>query len=229
MHFDLVLTDMQMPDMDGCQLARQIQQLYPQLPIILLSSVGDERNKKYAGLFKSILTKPIKQEMLCKLIINELRGKSKPLINDKELVKQKLSADFVKEHPLKILVAEDNLVNQKLILKILSKLGLAATLAADGEQTVEMAITAPYDIILMDVQMPVMDGLEATKIIREAMEIQPVIIAMTANAMQEDKDNCLQQGMDDFLSKPLKLEDVVNMLAKWSGIIKENEAGKKCA
>ncbi|MEY2917614.1 MAG: hypothetical protein RIS73_1328 [Bacteroidota bacterium] len=227
-HFDLILTDMQMPDMDGCELAEQVQQLYPAVPIILLSSVGDERNKKYAGLFKSILTKPIKQEMLCKLMINELRGKGKGAV-EVPVIQQKLSVDFVKEHPLNILVAEDNLVNQKLTLKILSKLGFEASLAINGKVAVEMASHHPYDIILMDVQMPEMDGLEATRTIRSSLEVQPHIIAMTANAMKEDKDECLKAGMDDFLSKPVKLEELVNMLAKWSDINKANDADNKRA
>lgn len=227
MQLDLLLTDMQMPDMDGCQLAQHVQKLYPELPIILLSSVGDERNKEYEGLFKSVLTKPIKQEMLCKLIINELRGRSKPL-TDMMPAKQKLSSDFAKEHPLKILVAEDNLVNQKLALKILSKLGFEAALAENGNVAVEMSNRELYDIILMDVQMPEIDGLEATRIIRQGMEIQPTIIAMTANAMKEDRDQCLKAGMDDFLSKPVKLEELVNMLAKWSIIGKDrNMSGKR--
>ena len=227
--FDLVLTDMQMPDMDGCELARNILQQRPALPIILLSSVGDERNKQYEGLFKSILTKPIKQEMLCKLIINELRGKAKPL-PDTQSVQQKLSAEFVKEHPLRILIAEDNLVNQKLTLKILSNLGFDdADLAINGKVAVDMAKQQHYDIILMDVQMPEMDGMEATRIIRQGMTIQPTIIAMTANAMKEDKDECLRSGMDDFLSKPVKLDELVNMLAKWSNIGKQKVAEEKRA
>ncbi len=226
MHFDLLLTDMQMPDMDGCELAEKVQQQYPQLPIILLSSVGDERNKQYAGLFKSILTKPVKQEMLCKLIINELRGKNKP-VAEMQPVAQKLSPDFAKDHPLKILVAEDNLVNQKLTLKILSKLGFDAALAENGKIAVEMANEMPYDIILMDVQMPEIDGQEATRIIRQSIEVQPIIIAMTANAMKEDKDECLASGMNDFLSKPVKLEELVNMLAKWSAIAKQNKLYKE--
>lgn len=222
--FDLLLTDMQMPDMDGCQLARNVQQNYPELPIILLSSVGDERNKKYAGLFKSILTKPIKQEMLCKLIINELRGKSK-MVTDTKPVQQKLSPDFAKAHPLNILVAEDNVINQKLALKILSKLGYEASLAVNGQETIDMLNQEPYDIILMDVQMPEMDGLEATMMIRKKMQVQPIIIAMTANAMKEDRDECLKAGMDDFLSKPVKLEELINMLGKWSLKSKEISAG----
>lgn len=226
--FDLLLTDMQMPDMDGCELAQHVQRLYPELPIILLSSVGDERNKQYEGLFRSILTKPIKQEMLCKMIINELRGKTKP-VTELQPAKQKLSIDFSKEHPLKILVAEDNLVNQKLTLKILSKLGFEAALAENGSVAVEMANQQPYDIILMDVQMPEIDGLEATRIIRQGMEVQPTIIAMTANAMKEDRDECLKAGMDDFLSKPVKLEELVNMLAKWSVMGREKKDSRKRA
>ncbi|GAB2838333.1 sensor histidine kinase family protein [Ferruginibacter profundus] len=226
--FDLVLTDMQMPGMDGCQLAQNMQRLYPGLPVILLSSVGDERNKEYAGLFKSILTKPIKQEMLCKLIINELRGKSKHAA-EIQPPQQKLSADFAVEHPLRILVAEDNLVNQKLTLKILSKLGFNAALAENGKIAVEMASLQAFDVILMDVQMPETDGLQATRIIRQSMQIQPAIIAMTANAMKEDRDECLRAGMDDFLSKPVKLEELVNMLAKWSDIGKQKTPGEKRA
>ncbi|MEO6732760.1 MAG: two-component regulator propeller domain-containing protein [Ferruginibacter sp.] len=224
MHFDLLLTDMQMPDMDGCELAGNVKKLYPKVPIILLSSVGDERNKKYADLFRSILTKPIKQEMLCKLMINELRGTTKHTASVKQSDKNKLSIDFVKEHPLNILVADDNLANQKLTLKILSKLGYEAALAKNGREAVEMADEQQYDIILMDIQMPEMDGLEATRKIRQELEIQPIIVAMTANAMKEDKDECLQAGMNDFVSKPVRLEEVVNMLAKWSEVIKERAA-----
>ena len=225
-NFDLLLTDMQMPGMDGCELARHVQELYPDLPIILLSSVGDERNKKYSGLFKSILTKPIKQEMLCKLIINELRCKTKP-VTEVQPARQKLSGDFALEHPLEILVAEDNVINQKLALKILSKLGLTAALAENGQEAIEMVSQHRYDIILMDMQMPEIDGLEATRIIRREMDIQPIIIAMTANAMKEDRDECLKAGMDDFLSKPVKLEELVNMLTKWSIIGKDNLSIRK--
>jgi two-component system sensor histidine kinase/response regulator len=224
--FDLVLTDMQMPAMDGCQFAALVKQLHPKLPVILLSSVGDERNKDYEGLFKSILTKPIKQEMLCKLMINELRGKIKT-VQEIQPVKQTLTVDFAEKHPLRILVAEDNLVNQKLAMKILSKVGYTAALAENGREVTEMANLKQYDLIFMDVQMPEMDGLEATKMIRKYMDVQPVIIAMTANAMTEDRDECLKAGMDDFLSKPVKLEDIVNMLAKFSNIISANKTDKK--
>ncbi|MCW3117995.1 MAG: response regulator, partial [Chitinophagaceae bacterium] len=220
--FDLLLTDMQMPDMDGCGLARHVQQLYPELPVILLSSVGDERNKRYSGLFRSILTKPIKQEMLCKLMINELRGKTKQ-VAEVQPVKQTLSADFAAKYPMHVLVAEDNLINQKLAIKILGKLGYEAGLAENGQEVLEMISQQHYDLILMDVQMPEMDGLEATRIIRRGLELQPVIIAMTANAMKEDRDKCLDAGMDDFLSKPVKLEELVTMLETWAIKVREKK------
>jgi len=220
--FDLMLSDMQMPEMDGCQLAAKVKQLYPTLPIILLSSVGDERNEKYEGLFCSILTKPVKQEMLSRIIINELRGKSND-ITEQDTPKQKLSPDFAAEHPMNILVAEDNLVNQKLTLKILNKLGYNADLAENGRQVITRMSNTHYDLILMDVQMPEMDGLEATRTIRKGKRRQPLIIAMTANAMKEDKDECERAGMDDFLSKPVKLEDLVAMLEKWSSHVQQKK------
>jgi CheY-like chemotaxis protein len=220
--FDLLLTDMQMPDMDGCGLARKVQQQYPEIPIILLSSVGDERNKRYSGLFRSMLTKPIKQEMLCKLMINELRGKTKP-VPEVQPVRQTLSSEFARQYPMQIMVAEDNLINQKLAIRILAKLGYEVDLAENGQEVLEMISQQHYDLILMDVQMPEMDGLEATRIIRKGMEIQPTIVAMTANAMKEDRDECLEAGMDDFLSKPVKLEELVNMLEKWAIRIRDKK------
>ncbi len=224
MHFDLLLTDMQMPEMDGCELAGIVKQSYPKLPIILLSSVGDESNKKYNGLFRSILTKPIKQEMLCKLILNELRGKSKQGFEEIKPIAQKLSVEFARQFPLRILLAEDNKANQQLALTILGKLGFDATLAVNGREAIEMADTNNYDLILMDIQMPEMDGIEATRAIRLSLETQPIIIAMTANAMNEDKEDCLQAGMDDFISKPVKLDDLLAMLTKWGTVANENNA-----
>jgi CheY-like chemotaxis protein len=221
-NFDLMLSDMQMPEMDGSQLAAKVKQLYPSLPIILLSSVGDERNEQYKGLFRSILTKPVKQEMLSRIILNELRGKNVD-ITEEDTPKQKLSPDFATEHPMRILVAEDNLVNQKLTLKILSKLGYTADLAENGNQVVTRMSTSHYDLILMDVQMPEMDGLEATRAVRKGKRRQPLIIAMTANAMKEDRDECERAGMDDFLSKPVKLEDLVAMLEKWSSHVQQKK------
>ena len=217
--FDLMLSDMQMPEMDGCELAKKLNQEYPALPIILLSSVGDERGQHYSHLFRAVMTKPIKQEVLARLILSELRAGGNIIVEAAPV--KKLQADFASEHPMKILIAEDNLVNQKLAIKVLEKLGYQPDLAENGHEVLEKVSEQFYDLILMDVQMPEMDGMEATRTIRKGMSVQPLIIAMTANAMQEDKDDCLRSGMNDFLSKPVKPEDVVNMLKKWSAILAE--------
>jgi two-component system, sensor histidine kinase and response regulator len=137
--------------------------------------------------------------------------------------KRELSGAFSQEYPLRILVAEDNEINQKLILKILSKLGYEAGLARNGKEVLEMEGLSSYDLILMDVQMPVMDGLEATRMVRLCLEKQPVIIAMTANALDGDQDNCIQAGMDDYICKPVELPELIRQLEKWGGAIKSKQ------
>jgi signal transduction histidine kinase/CheY-like chemotaxis protein len=124
-----------------------------------------------------------------------------------------LTTDFAENFPLHILVAEDNLINQKLILKILSKLGYQPMLAIDGASALALTKVTCFDVILMDIQMPEMNGLEATQAIRMTDINQPVIIAMTANAMQEDKEECLRVGMNDYLSKPIHLDSLLAALA----------------
>jgi CheY-like chemotaxis protein len=136
--------------------------------------------------------------------------------------KQELSESFSKEYPMRILVAEDNEINQKLIIKILSKLGYPASLAKNGKEVLEMADLARYDLILMDVQMPEMDGLEATRMVRLCLEKQPIIIAMTANALDGDQDICIQAGMDDYISKPVEFSELIRQLEKWGGAMKSN-------
>jgi signal transduction histidine kinase/CheY-like chemotaxis protein len=131
-----------------------------------------------------------------------------------------LSEDFAREFPLRILVAEDNVVNQKLIITVLGRLGYNAVLAQNGKEVLELVDHEPYDLILMDVQMPEMDGLEATRMLRLCLDRQPVIIAMTANAMDGDQDNCIQAGMDDYISKPVDLDELLARLEKWGGAIK---------
>jgi signal transduction histidine kinase/CheY-like chemotaxis protein len=213
--FELVLTDMQMPEMDGVQLATEMRNLYPAMPIILLSSLGDERNKSYPKLFSSVLTKPVKQSLLCRQVLTQLRQQDRPLVEDQP-DKSKLRPDFAQQYPLDILIVEDNPVNQKLAERVLSKLGYKPEVAVSGLQALKALEQKPYHIILMDVQMPEMDGLEATGRIRALKIIQPVIIAMTANAMQGDREACLQAGMDDYISKPIKLENMPDMIEKWA-------------
>jgi CheY-like chemotaxis protein len=214
--FDLVLTDMQMPEMDGVQVTQSIREIHPHLPVILLSSIGDERTKQHPGLFSSILTKPVKQNMLCKNILAGLRKTDKSAAQEQK-AQQKLHTDFANQYPLRILVVEDNPVNQKLAARVLSKLGYVPDAAWNGLEAIQAVNKVRYNLLLMDMQMPEMDGLEATRKIRSSTGLQqPVIIAMTANAMQGDRDQCIQAGMDDYISKPIDLEELVGLLEKWA-------------
>jgi signal transduction histidine kinase/CheY-like chemotaxis protein/ligand-binding sensor domain-containing protein len=213
--FDLVLTDMKMPGMTGVDLADVISRKYPGLPVFLLTSIGDEVCKQYTELFRAILTKPVKSHLLHKHICAGL-GQADKLQAVAQMPENKLSADFAKKYPLRILIAEDNPINQQLAIHILNKLGYEPGLAENGQEVLDLLKTERYDMILMDMQMPEMDGMEATKIIRAEHQEQPVIVAMTANAMQGDKDDCLAAGMDDYLSKPIRLDELMNMLEKYA-------------
>jgi signal transduction histidine kinase/CheY-like chemotaxis protein/ligand-binding sensor domain-containing protein len=210
--FQLLITDMEMPEMDGATLAKQVRDTYPNLPVIMLSSIGDETKSKYPGLFSSILIKPVKQHHLCQAIQKALDQQS--AAPHAEVSRNVLSPDFAREHPMRILVADDNMINQKLIDRALGKLGYQPTIVQNGVEVLNMVAQNVYDVILMDIQMPEMDGLEATGRIRGQNGYQPYIVAMTANAMPEDREICLQAGMDDYLSKPMKLEDLVQVLEK---------------
>lgn len=209
--FDLVITDMQMPEMDGVQFSTAIKEKNKTLPIILLSSVGDETKKKHPRLFAAVLTKPVKQQALSKIITTQLLQLA-PQTDQGPKRATLLNMDFAALHPLNILVAEDNLINQKLILRVLEKLGFQPVLATNGSEVIALLNKQHYDVILMDVQMPEMDGLEATRYIRQHYSKQPVIIAMTASAMLEDREICLKAGMNDYIAKPIKLELLVTML-----------------
>ena len=128
----------------------------------------------------------------------------------------KMSPDFAKQFPLKILIAEDDDMNQQMALMLLKRLGYEADCAANGKEVLEIVSEKKYDVILMDVQMPEMDGLEATRMIRLCLSDQPVIIAMTANAMDGDRDACLKAGMEDYLSKPVNVDDLMKKLEIWA-------------
>jgi CheY-like chemotaxis protein len=131
---------------------------------------------------------------------------------------------MAEHHPMKILFAEDNAVNQKLALRILERLGYRSDVAASGVEVLESLERQSYDLILMDVQMPEMDGLDATRNIRKLENIdQPHIIAMTANAMQGDREMCLQAGMDDYVSKPIRIEELVEAMLKVNGRVESRE------
>ena len=210
--FDIVVTDMQMPEMDGVEISTLIKQRNAYLPTVLLSSIGDEAKSKYPQLFSAVLTKPVKQQQLCRTLQMVLQQVSEVMHPEPE--KTSLLQDgFAAIHPFNILVAEDNQINQKLIMRILGKLGYTPMLAQNGLEVLSLLELHPFDLILMDIQMPEMDGLEATRSIRSAHIHQPVIVAMTANAMNEDREMCLRAGMNDYLPKPLQIESLLKMLA----------------
>ena len=209
----LIITDMQMPNMDGIMLGQTVQRVAPGIPIILLSSIGEEFKDHHRKLFTSVLTKPIRQHVLSNQIMNALEG-TVNAGSDMNYT-NKLSVGFAERFPLNLLIAEDNAINLLLIVKILEKLGYQSDVARDGQEAVEAVLQKDYDLLFMDMQMPVMDGIEATKIIRKSIVNQPVIVALTANALEWIQQECLEAGMNDYLSKPIKLDDLMAKIRKW--------------
>jgi PAS domain S-box-containing protein len=210
--FDLAVLDMQMPGMDGIQLAEEIHRRNgsTQLPLVLLTSLG--RRKVMGNEFAACLAKPVKSSQLQRILTGIVGGH----VEVKKFVPSAvIGSELGKRHPLRILLAEDNVVNQKVALKILERMGYRADVASNGKEAVEAAKRQPYDVVLMDVQMPEMDGVEATTRIREGQgENRPWIIALTANALQGDKEKYLGVGMDDYLSKPIKIEELAKLLTQ---------------
>jgi len=210
--FELAILDMHMPSMDGLALARQIRQKRPALPLVLFSSLGRKEADDTDGLFSAYLAKPLRQSHLFDTLVTILAHETAP--KDTRTVKPRMDAAMASRHPLRILLAEDNAVNQKLALRILQQMGYRADLASNGIEAVESVERQTYDVVLMDVQMPEMDGLEAARRICARWEKQrrPHIVAMTANAMQGDRELCLDAGMDDYLTKPIRVERLVEAL-----------------
>jgi GAF domain-containing protein/CheY-like chemotaxis protein len=212
--FDLAIVDMHMPEMDGIELARRLRQLDAALPMVLFTSLG-QRDQQHGNLFKAVLNKPLRQSQLFDTLMNLLAHDGAPR-RVQAIVKPSMDADMGKRHPLRILLAEDNVVNQKLALRILQQLGYRADLAANGVEAVQSVERQSYDVVLMDVQMPEMDGLEAARVIttRWARAQRPWIVAMTANAMQGDREECLAAGMDEYVTKPIRVERLVEALGR---------------
>lgn len=212
--FKLIISDMQMPEMDGVMLAKEIRAREMHVPIILLSSVGMESQLKYPGLFNGVINKPAKNKQLLKLIQNALSQKQDTLSVALPRTRKQLESGYAEKYPLRILIAEDNLINMKLLTAILAKLGYKPETAENGQIAVDNFINNDYELIFMDVLMPVMDGIEATKAIRKLTKSQPRIIAITANAMHEDRQICLEAGMDDYMSKPFEITLLMKVLAE---------------
>jgi two-component system, sensor histidine kinase and response regulator len=224
--FDLCISDIQMPDMSGHAVARAVRQAegpFARMPLVALSSLMERDAKKCELVgFDGFLSKPIRRQKLFQMIGRILgqqappgapqMGGGRPAIVTQYSIREDI------KHSIRILLAEDNPVNQRLATLMLTKAGYQVETVGDGREVVDRYTQSPehFDVILMDIQMPQWDGLEATRVIREkGFEAVP-IIAMTANAMQGDRDMCLAAGMDDYITKPIKREQVFEMLQKWA-------------
>jgi signal transduction histidine kinase/CheY-like chemotaxis protein len=221
--YRFAILDMQMPDIDGVELARRIRadRRWEALSLVLLTSISTLSLCKSLRetLFHTCLTKPVtKGQLFGALTAVRSSAEHAPAPRGAAGTARPPAAG----EPARILVAEDSIVNQRVALLQLQKLGYRADVVANGQEALEAVMHTPYDVVLMDCHMPCMDGYEATRAIRERESAagaprRAVIIAMTASVMQEDRDRCAAAGMDDFLSKPMDLAHLSEMLVKWSG------------
>ncbi|HSJ52647.1 MAG TPA: response regulator [Anaerolineae bacterium] len=214
--FDVAFLDLQMPDMDGVTLAAEMRRL-PQaaaLPLVILSSLGKREAQAEEGDWAAFLLKPLKASQLFNVLAG-IFGSETGEMPGTQAAKPHFEADMGQRHPLRILLAEDNLVNQKLALRLLERMGYRADVAANGLEVLQALRRQPYDLVLMDVQMPEMDGLEASRAIGREWPVgqRPRIVAMTANVLPEDRQECLAAGMEDFIAKPIRVEELVAALA----------------
>jgi signal transduction histidine kinase/CheY-like chemotaxis protein len=209
--FDLAILDMHMPGMDGAELARAIRSAGHRLPLVLFSSLG-RKEANGEKLFAATLAKPLHQSQLFDTLVTLLAQEAVP--KAAVVAKPKSDARMAERHPLRILLAEDNVVNQKLALRLLQQMGYRADLASNGIEAIESVERQTYDVVLMDVQMPEMDGLEAARRIsaKHPSGERPRIVAMTANAMAGDREMCVAAGMDDYIAKPIRVEALVEAL-----------------
>jgi PAS domain S-box-containing protein len=214
--FDLAILDMQMPEMDGVTLAGEIRRYRDarELALLMLTSLASWRDFRGGAEFAASLTKPIKPSQLYDTLMSVFgptpAGVQMPTPRAGPV------EQLAERMPLRILLAEDNVVNQQLALLLLKKLGYRADVTADGLEALQALEREPYDVVLMDVQMPKMDGLEATRHIHQRWPKgrRPHVIAATANAMQEEREACLAAGMDDYLAKPIHLEELAAALRR---------------
>jgi len=218
--FDLALLDMHMPEMDGIVLAGRIRASHDRraLPIIMLTSLGRKEVGAPLAYFDAFLTKPVKASQLYNAIMAVLSPGEDSWRKREQAERRTSEFDDLlgKRLPLKILLAEDNMTNQKLALLVLERFGYLADVVSNGTEALEALRRQFYDVILMDVQMPEMDGLQATGRIRAdfSPDKQPYIIAMTANALPQDRDACFAAGMDDYISKPFQVDELVRALKR---------------
>ncbi|MBS1811638.1 MAG: response regulator [Acidobacteria bacterium] len=225
--YDLMILDMHMPGMDGARLSVEIRALQTEVktPMIMLTSLAAssrQLREQHGELdFAAFLTKPIKPLQLYEVIVGILVHQRPIKVTTPPTAK--LDAELSQQLPLRILLVEDNVINQKVALRVLNRFGYRADVASNGMEAVEAVRRQPYDVVLMDVHMPEMDGLEATRrICAEQRPDRPRIIAMTANAIQGDREECLAAGMDDYISKPVRVEELRAALERCGEAMKQH-------
>lgn len=210
-HFDIALLDMHMPNMDGGTLAEEIihRTGASAIPMIMITSLGMRDNFPPTVSFAGVLNKPIKPIQLYNALMKAIEPRT-TTVQEKNDSDDSFDPALAEEHPLRILLAEDNLINQKVALQILERLGYRADVAANGIEVLEALRRQPYDVVLMDIQMPEMDGEEATRLIRELLpeSHQPNIIAMTAHALEGDRERYIATGMNNYISKPVQVKQL---------------------
>ena len=213
--FDLAILDYQMPEMDGIELSRAIREA-ADFPLVLFSSISAREMAMEEDQFAAFLMKPLKPSVLLDTLMSLFAGEAKRVAPEEGSGKAILDPQMAERLPLRILLVEDNAVNQKLALRLLEQMGYRADLAGNGLEAIQAVGRQKYDVVLMDVQMPEMDGLEASRRIcaRWPRGVRPYIVAMTANAMQGDRERCLDAGMDDYVSKPIRVNELVAALGK---------------
>jgi PAS domain S-box-containing protein len=220
-HFDVVITDMHMPEMDGLAFARKVRALRTALPIVLLSSVS-MRQTADAQLFAGVLTKPARQLALFDALVAALPI-AQPVQRASGARVSQFDPALAERLPMRILLAEDNEVNRKVALRMLKGFGYSADVAGNGLEVLDALQRQRYDLVLMDIQMPELDGLQATRRIgvELAPALRPRIIAMSANALREDADAALQAGVDDYVVKPISVPMLQAALERSGQVVAE--------
>ncbi|MEO0896409.1 MAG: response regulator [Bacteroidota bacterium] len=212
---DIILSDLGMPKMNGLDLRRRLLDVQKEIPFVLAAPLNRTKELKASGKFSTVLSKPLRCQMLFQELTYALYPDMLKLASTQAKQEYEHKSTILSKSILRLLLVEDNLVNQKLAIRMLNKLGYEAQIASNGLQAVEKVKEETFDLVLMDVQMPEMDGLQATRVIRNELPQgqQPFIIAMTANAMQGDKEKCIEAGMNDYISKPFAMKDLKEKLS----------------
>jgi signal transduction histidine kinase/CheY-like chemotaxis protein len=217
-HYDVIIIDMLMPGMNGIEVAKRITEKYGnKIPLILFSSAMNfpEELKEDLKLFTAVLDKPIKPAYFNKILTEKIAHAAKAH-KKAVIIPDPPQASALTTGDVSILVAEDNVINQKIVIKAFKNIGYLCDVASNGLEVLSALKRQHYDIIMMDVQMPEMDGIQATrKIIEEYGDKRPVIIAMTAAAYEKDKQECLDAGMDDYITKPFDFDNFYYKFNMW--------------